>query len=155
TDTMYNPERAPFVLHHVGTDLIVEHIEKVVCPTITSADFLGGSPFHHPSDRRSIVLVIGEDEYKTEVTLPAFAKQELEPRGFQVKIIQADPSAPNSFPGLVEAVRKADLVLVSVRRRTPPKEQLEAVQAHVAAGKPLVGIRTASHAFSPRDKKPL
>lgn len=155
TDTMYNPERWPYVLHHVGTDLIVEHIEKCVCPTITSADFISGTAYRFPTDRRSLLIVIGDDEYKTEVTLPAFAKQELEPRGFQVKIIHADSANPNDFPGLTDAVRAADLVLVSVRRRTPIKDQLEAIRTHVAAGKPIVGIRTASHAFSLRDKKPL
>ncbi|MBT6847436.1 MAG: isochorismatase family protein, partial [Planctomycetaceae bacterium] len=36
TDTMYNPKMKPFVSHFTGTDLIVEHIEKWVCPTITS-----------------------------------------------------------------------------------------------------------------------
>lgn len=155
TDTMYNPERWPYVLHHVGTDRIVEHIEKTVCPTIPSTDLLGGTPFRFSTDRRSILLVIGEDEYRTKETLPAFARQELEPRGFQVRMVAADPSNPNHFPGLVEAVRQADLVLVSVRRRSPAKDQLEALRAHVAAGKPLVGIRTASHAFAARENKPL
>ena len=61
--------------------------------------------------------MIGEDEYKTETTLPAFARQELEPRGFHVRIVQADPDNPNHFPGLVDAVREADLVVLSVRRR--------------------------------------
>lgn len=155
TDTMYNPERWPYVTHFAGTDLIVEHIEKYVCPTITSTDFLGGTPFRFSNDRRSLLLLIGEDEYQTEVTLPALAKQELEPRGFQVRTVHADPMQPNHFPGLAEAVREADLLLVSVRRRTPPKEQLDALRAHVAAGKPVVGIRTASHAFAARDRKPL
>jgi type 1 glutamine amidotransferase len=155
TDTMYNPERWPYVTHFVGTDLIVEHIEKWVCPTITSVDFLGGTPFRFRNDRRSLLMVIGDDEYKTEVTLPAFAKQELEPRGFQVKIVHADSANPNDFPGLIEAIRAADLVFISARRRTPPKEQLDALRAHVAAGKPVVGIRTASHAFALRDRKPL
>ena len=41
TDTMYNPERSPRVSHFAGNDLIVEHIEKYVCPTITSNQFLG------------------------------------------------------------------------------------------------------------------
>jgi nicotinamidase-related amidase/type 1 glutamine amidotransferase len=155
TDTMYNPERWPYVTHFVGTDRIVEHIEKYVCPTITSVDLLGGQPFRFTNDRRSILFVIGDDEYKTEVTLPAFAKQELEPRGFQVRIVHADARDPNHFPGLADAVRAADLVLVSARRRTPPPDQLKALQAHVAAGKPLVGIRTASHAFAQRGNQPL
>ena len=45
TDTMYNPARWPNVSHFAGTDLIIEHIEKFVCPTITSDQLAGGSPF--------------------------------------------------------------------------------------------------------------
>jgi len=45
TDTMYNPERWPNVSHFKGTDLIVEHIEKFVSPTITSDQIAGGEPF--------------------------------------------------------------------------------------------------------------
>jgi len=45
TDTMYNPERWPNVSHFQGTELIVEHIEKFVCPTITSEQIAGGDPF--------------------------------------------------------------------------------------------------------------
>jgi len=57
---------------------------------------------------------------------------------------------PNDFAGL-EALKDADLLFLSVRRRTPPKAQLDLVRAHLAKGKPLVGIRTASHAF---DREP-
>jgi nicotinamidase-related amidase/type 1 glutamine amidotransferase len=152
TDTMYNPERWPYVTHFVGTDLIVEHVEKYVCPTITSVDFLGGSPFRFKNDRRSILFVIGEDEYKTEVTLPAFAQQELEPRGFNVRIVHADAEDKNDFPGLPVAATRADLLFVSVRRRTPHKGQLDAIREFAAEGKPIVGIRTASHAFAARDR---
>ena len=52
TDTMYNPQRAPFVDHFTGTDLIVEHVEKWVCPTITSDQLLGGKPFRFAGDKR-------------------------------------------------------------------------------------------------------
>jgi len=153
TDTMYNPEKSPYVTHFVGTDRIVEHIEKYVCPTITSVDLLGGEPFRYKNDRRNILMVIGDDEYKTEVTLPAFAKAELEPHGFQVRVVHADANDKDQFPGLAEAARAADLILVSARRRTPPPDQLDAIRAHVAAGKPLVGIRTACHAFAPRARE--
>jgi type 1 glutamine amidotransferase/nicotinamidase-related amidase len=151
TDTMYNPAKSPYVNHFTGTELIVQHIEKYVCPTITSVDLLGGEPFRFQHDRRKIVMVIGDDEYKTEETLPAFAKSDLEPLGFQVSIIHSDAQDKNQFPGLVEAVKEADLVFVSVRRRLPPKEQLDAIRHHVAAGKPLVGIRTACHAWCLRN----
>lgn len=51
TDTMYNPERAPFVSHFAGTRLMIAHVEKYWCPTITSSALLGGPPFVFAGDR--------------------------------------------------------------------------------------------------------
>jgi hypothetical protein len=45
TDTMYNSRMRPFVSHFRGTDLVVEHIEKHWCPSITSDQIVGGEPF--------------------------------------------------------------------------------------------------------------
>src|SRR4051812_12127474 len=53
TDTIYNPARAPFVGHFAGTGLIVDHIERFVCPTITSDQLAGGAPFQFKDDPRS------------------------------------------------------------------------------------------------------
>jgi nicotinamidase-related amidase len=50
TDTMYNPARPPHVSHFAGTELMIEHVEKYVCPTITSDQFLGGAPFRFKDD---------------------------------------------------------------------------------------------------------
>lgn len=102
-----------------------------------------------------VVMMIGEDEYKTWETLPDFAAKDLQPAGHRVTIIHADAKDKNSFPGLAAALGDADLLLVSVRRRTPPREQLDAVRNYLAAGRPLVGIRTASHAFALRPKDKL
>lgn len=52
TDTMYNHRMRPFVDHFAGTALVVEHVEKYWCPTITSADLLGGEPFRFSKDAR-------------------------------------------------------------------------------------------------------
>jgi nicotinamidase-related amidase len=52
TDTMYNPARSPYVSHFAGTDLMIEHVEKFVCPTITSDQILGGTPFRFKDDKR-------------------------------------------------------------------------------------------------------
>jgi nicotinamidase-related amidase/type 1 glutamine amidotransferase len=158
TDTMYNPARAPYVDHFAGTDLIVEHIEKFVCPTITSVDFLGqkvtgGKPFQFARRNRNVAMLIGDDEYKTEISLPALVASDLKPLGFAVTIIHSDPQEKHCFPGMAEAIRASDLVLVSVRRRLPPKADLDALREHIAAGKPLVGIRTACHAWSLRNDK--
>jgi hypothetical protein len=52
TDTMYCSRMRPFVDHFSGTDLVVEHIERHWCPTVTSADLTGGKPFRFREDRR-------------------------------------------------------------------------------------------------------
>lgn len=52
TDTMYNSDMKPFVNHFEGTDLVVEHVEKYWCPTITSVDLVDGEPFRFREDKR-------------------------------------------------------------------------------------------------------
>lgn len=52
TDTMYNSKMKPYVDHFTGTDLVVEHVEKYWCPTITSVDLVGGKPFRFAEDTR-------------------------------------------------------------------------------------------------------
>ena len=154
TDTMYNSRSWPYVSHHEGTNRIVEHIEKYVCPTITSTDLTGNPAFEfQPDDRPRAVFVIGDDEYKTEKTLPAFANAELEPLGVRCTFVIADPKTPHDFKG-IEALNDADLMIVSARRRAPTKEQMATIRKFVDSGKPVVGIRTASHAFDARGKAP-
>ena len=149
TDTMYNPKRSPFVSHFTGNDLVIEHVERNWCPTITSADIAGGKPFRFAADRRPhVAIVMAEDEYRTEETLPKFAQQELG-KEFQVSLVFGDEKDLTNIPGL-EVLDQADVVLLSVRRRTLQKEQLDIVRKFVADGKAVVGIRTTSHAFALR-----
>jgi nicotinamidase-related amidase len=150
TDTMYDPNKSPFVSHFTGTDLIVAHIEKYVCPTITSDQVLGGQPFRFSGDTRPhLVIVSAEDEYETETTLPPFALAHLG-KDFRVSYVFANDADRADLPG-VDVVADADVLLVSVRRRPLHAAQLELFRKHVAAGKPVVGLRTASHAFSLRN----
>jgi nicotinamidase-related amidase/type 1 glutamine amidotransferase len=147
TDTMYNPARSPYVSHFTGTDLIVEHIEKWVCPTATSDQLLGGKPFRFAGDKRPhVVIVMAEDEYKTEQSLPEFALKHLG-QAFRVSQVFGSDKDRNDIPGL-DVLDEADVLLVSVRRRVLPRAQLDAIRKFVERGKPVVGIRTASHAFS-------
>ena len=54
TDAMYNPAQAPYVSHFAGVDLVVGHIERYWCPSLTSVDFLGGQEFRFPGDTRAL-----------------------------------------------------------------------------------------------------
>ena len=152
TDAMYNHRSRPWVSHFRGTELVVEHIEKYWCPSITSADFLGGEPFHFKGDvKKRIAFIIGENEYHTWETLPEFAKKELAWRGYQISYVTASQKIDDYDFKNWEAIPTADLLVISARRRAAPKPMMDAIRAHIAAGKPLVGIRTASHAFDPKE----
>jgi nicotinamidase-related amidase/type 1 glutamine amidotransferase len=149
TDTMYNPQAKPYVSHFSGTDLIIQHIERHVCATVTSDQFIGGKPFRFADDkRRHVALVISEPEYRTEVTLPKFAESNLR-RDHRLTMVFGSATEPDDLPG-IEQIADADVLVLSVRRRTPPRKQLQVVRDFVSSGKPVVGIRTANHAFSLR-----
>jgi type 1 glutamine amidotransferase/nicotinamidase-related amidase len=153
TDTMYNPARAPFVSHFTGTDLIVAHIEKWVCPTITSDQLVGGEPFRFAADTRVRVgVVMAEPEYQTETTLPRFAARRLG-TDFQVHPVFAHEQGEHRLPGL-DVLDEADVLLISVRRRPLPPDERDAFNRFVRSGKGIVGIRTANHAFSLRGGSP-
>jgi len=51
TDVMYNPRLSPYVSHYDGIRLVVQHIERYWCPTITSSDFTGKPEFRFGEDR--------------------------------------------------------------------------------------------------------
>lgn len=97
--------------------------------------------------RKKLVMLIAEHEYETATSLPEFAAKHLSKDFRVVTVTGSLAPGQTAFDGIKE-IADADVLLVSVRRRTPPKEQLDAIRRHVAAGKPVVGIRTASHAFS-------
>ena len=147
TDTMYNPQRWPYVSHFTGTDLVVSHIERYVCPTVTSDQILGGAAFQFKGDDRPhLVMLIAEDEYLTEQTLPQFAVSHLG-REFRVTTVFGSDLARHRLPGMA-AVKDADVLMVSIRRRVLPEADMKLVRDFVKSGKPVIGIRTASHAFS-------
>jgi len=158
TDTMYNSRMRPFVSHFTGTDLIVEHIEKFVCPTITSTMFTSEPGFVFRNDERPrVVFISAESEYGAAESLPGFAYELKTKYGFYCEILQGstEKSGPvrHEIVGM-EALAKADLVVVFARRRAFPQEQMKYLHLYLGMGKPLIGLRTASHAFDARGKGP-
>ncbi|MEJ6581071.1 MAG: ThuA domain-containing protein [Akkermansiaceae bacterium] len=103
------------------------------------------SSFANPAKPR-ILALIAEREYETKTTLPAFFESELK-KDYDISIIHLE-DGKHDFVGLEEELKKTDLLIVSVRRRTPTESQLAALRKYIASGKPVLGIRTASHAFA-------
>ena len=147
TDVMYSPKSWPYVSHLTATDLVVSHVERFVCPTISSDQIIGGVPFRFAEDQRPhLVIVMAEDEYETNSTLPKFALQHLGKR-FRVTTVFGNDYDRNNIPGF-SVIEDADAVLISVRRRVLSPAEMQVLRDFVGAGKPVIGIRTASHAFS-------
>src|SRR5262249_54261637 len=48
----------------------------------------------------------------------------------------------------LEALDNADLMIVFTRRIVLPSDQLERIKKYIAQGRPIIGLRTASHAFA-------
>lgn len=150
TDTMYNPAKAPFVSHFSGNDLVTEHIEQFWCPSITSTDLSGEAPFRFRDDKRPhLAVVVSEPEYETEQSLTELRQELL--KHYRVSMVYGDNGDGSLLPG-ADVITNADLLLLSVRRRTLMPRQLQLFRDFIASGKPVIGIRTSSHPFHLRNQ---
>ena|GEM_PF-217505 len=91
-----------------------------------------------------VVLLSGESLYGSATALPKFAKQLEQQNGYRCTTIVRE--AEHHFPSL-DALGQADLLIVFARRMQLPAGQLGQVKRYVESGKPVIGLRTASHAF--------
>jgi nicotinamidase-related amidase/type 1 glutamine amidotransferase len=148
TDSMYNSRKPPHVSHVRGTELVVEHIEKYWCPTVVSSDFTGKAPFQFSDDDRPLVaFMVNDNHYDARTSLLNFA-DDLGRNG-QFRTCFIDARAGHGFVG-TELLQAADLLVVYARREAMTLQQKKDVLAYLKKGKPLIALRTASHAFSPR-----
>lgn len=153
TDTMYNPAQRPFVSHYRGTELMLAHIEQRICPTVLSSEVFGGKAFTFARDQRpALAVMMDEDEYHTAETVPAFLESQAG-KTFRITYLTATKESPGTFYG-TEALGEAKALFVTVRRRPLTPAQMELLRAYIARGGAVVGIRTASHAFTLRAGQP-
>jgi type 1 glutamine amidotransferase len=111
-----------------------------------------------PVAGKKIVLVSGDDEYRSEEALPMLARILSRHHGFDTTVLFAiDPAtgviAPEyqtNIPGL-EALADADAMVLFTRFRELPDDQMKHIVDFLAAGKPVVALRTATHAFFYRE----
>lgn len=102
-------------------------------------------------DKPHLVFLVSEDplNYEAYNTIPRFA-DELE-KDFRVTVIESKGSLKSSsFPG-IETLEEADLLVVFCRRLALPVKEMAIIKDYVNKGKPVMGIRTANHAFTVLD----
>ena len=103
---------------------------------------------------KKIVFVTGDDEYKSETSMPMMAHILAERHGFDCTVLFAinrktgviDTNQRDNIPGL-EALADADLMVIYTRFRSLVDEQMQMIEDYLATGRPVIGIRTSTHAF--------
>jgi type 1 glutamine amidotransferase len=108
---------------------------------------------------KHIVLISGDEEYRSEEALPQLGKILAKHHGFKCTVLFAidpkdgtiNPNQNDNIPGL-EALATADLMIIATRFRNLPDEQMKHIVAYVDSGKPIIGLRTATHAFNLKSK---
>lgn len=95
-----------------------------------------------------VVFVTGDDEYRSEITMPMIASL-LKKDGMRTSVAYAKPrpQTKDNIEGL-DALKDADLMVIFTRFRELPDAQLQRILDYVGSGKPIVGLRTSTHAFN-------
>ncbi len=104
---------------------------------------------------KHVVLISGDEEYRSEEALPQLGKILAAHHGFRCTVLFAidpktgaiNPNESSNIPGL-EALRTADLMVIATRFRDLPDDQMKSILDYVEGGKPVLGLRTATHAFN-------
>jgi type 1 glutamine amidotransferase len=108
-----------------------------------------------PGHGRRIVFLTGDEEYRSEEGLPMLAKILATRHGFDCTVLfsinpstgNIDPDCQTNMPGL-EALDNADLCVMLLRFREWPDDKMKHFVDYLNAGKPIIGLRTSTHAFA-------
>jgi len=123
------------------------------CGQVLRAAGVTYTPPAHISNGKHVVLVAGDDEYHSEEALPQLAKILAVRHGFRCTVLFTLNAADGAIdrhaqflPGL-EELEGADLLILFVRFRNLPDSQMKHLVDYIESGKPIIGLRTATHAF--------
>lgn len=108
-----------------------------------------------PGKGKHIVLLSGDEEYRSEEGLPMLGKLLSVRHGFKCTVLfpidpttgEINPKFTKNIPGM-EALKDADLVIMLLRFRELPDEQMQHFVDYYLAGKPIIALRTSTHAFN-------
>jgi type 1 glutamine amidotransferase len=106
-----------------------------------------------PGKGRHIVFIAAEESYRSEESMPQMARI-LSKHGFKCTVLfgidpkdgTINPMVKDNIPGL-EALESADLLVAFMRWRELPDDQMKRIIDYTESGKPIVGIRNATHPF--------
>jgi len=108
-----------------------------------------------PGQGKHIVFLSGDEEYRSEEGLPMLAKILATRHGFKCTVLfpidskdgAIDPTVQTNIPGLA-ALDSADLCVMLWRFRELPDAEMKHFVDYFNRGKPIIGLRTSTHAFA-------
>jgi len=126
-----------------------------ICCAQSKKQWVKYDGYDGPGKGKSIVFISGDEEYRSEEALPMLAQILAKKYGFTCTVLfsvdpvsnQIDAFQLSNIPGL-EALQKADLMVIFTRFRELPDAQMKYIDAYLKSGKPVIGLRTATHAFN-------
>lgn len=136
----------------MGKYSILIFLIAFACTNESSSDPVISS-YHPDSDAPHIVFVTGDEEYRSEESMPMLARILANRFGFNVTVTYAltdgviDPNRQDNIEGL-DVLEDADMMVMYTRFRNLPDEQLQYILDFAESGKPMAGFRTSTHAFS-------
>jgi type 1 glutamine amidotransferase len=110
---------------------------------LASSFLLTKSSFLRAGEPLAVCILSGCNTYHSEESLPPFQKY-LEDN-YNVRCVRVVRQADDDLPGL-ERLDDCDVALVFIKRMQLSGEQLERFQKYATSGRPIVAVRTASHA---------
>lgn len=113
------------------------------------AAFANSAIAERPVKKAHIVFLITKDtnNYEAHLTIPVFAEKLRNDYGYDVTVLLGDGEHGSYRYRSVDALASADLLVIFARRIALPHQQMKAIKDYISKGKPVVGIRTANHAF--------
>ncbi len=101
---------------------------------------------------KKVAFLIGEPEYSSHLTMPRIAEDLMRRYGYQVtlcvtSIVPDEPHFALSEFSNLDALADAEIMVVYTRFRVLPDHQMETIKAYLDSGRPVAGLRTATHAF--------
>lgn len=112
-----------------------------------------------PGAGKHVVLIAGDDEYRSEEVAPMLGKILSVHHGFKCTILwsqdpntgEITPKQKDNIPGM-HTLADADLIIIGLRFRNLPDEDMKHFEDYLKAGKPIIGYRTSTHGFKIDDK---
>jgi hypothetical protein len=108
-----------------------------------------------PGKGKHIVFVTGDEEYRSEEGMPQLARILAVHHGFTCTVLfsinketgDIDPETLDNIPGLA-VLEEADLMVLFLRFRELPDRDMKRIVDFSNSGKPVIGLRTATHPFN-------